>query len=303
MPADHQSKTFYRYFPVAKRDRDWGIYITTVGASQFGPGTTYPPSGHPKQYSPVSVGRLLSEYQIVYISAGSGWFKAAGIRKQKIEAGHVMLLFPGVRHSYAPFTATGWNEHWVGFDGDFVRGLMRHGFFSKREPILNAGNEEKLLALFNEMIETTHNNSPASQQILSAITFNILALLYSGRQSNGTADEPSVKVIQEAIVRMREGAEMPLDIEELARKFNVSYRSFRRAFARHTGLSPHRYLQEVRLARARTLLSQSSQSIKEIALHAGFEDTQYFCRCFHKKVGMTPTAFRNAHQKQAGSDE
>jgi AraC-like DNA-binding protein len=297
MSADKQSKTFYRYFPVAKRDRDWGIYITTVGVSQFGPGSTYPPSGHPKQYSPVSVGRLLSEYQIVYISAGSGWFKATGVGKQTIEAGRVMLLFPGVRHSYAPSAATGWDEHWVGFNGDFVRQLMHHGFFSQRQPILKAGNEEKLLALFNEMIETTHNNSPASQQILSAITINILALLYSGRQSNGKADEPSVKVIQDAIVRMREAAETPLDIEELARKFNVSYRSFRRAFARHTGLSPHRYLQEVRLARARTLLSQSSLSIKEISLHAGFEDTQYFCRFFHKKVGMTPTAFRNAHQK------
>jgi AraC-like DNA-binding protein len=297
MPPDKQSKTFYRYFPVAKRDRDWGIYITTVGASQFGPGTSYPPSGHPKQYSPVSVGRLLSEYQIVYISAGSGWFKAEGVGKQNIEAGHVMLLFPGIRHSYAPSADAGWNEHWVGFNGDFVRQVVRHRFFNQRQPVVNAGNEEKLLGLFNEMIEITHNNIPASQQILSAITINILALLYSGLQSNGAADEPGTKVIQEAIVRMREAAEAPLDIEELARKFNVSYRSFRRGFARHTGLSPHRYLQEIRLARARTLLSQSALSIKEIALRAGFEDTQYFCRFFHKKVGMAPTAFRNAHQK------
>ena len=292
-----QSKTFYRYFPVAQRDRNWGLYVTTTGTSQFGPGAAYPPSGHPKAYTSVTGGRLLPEYQIVYISAGGGWFKAARMPKQKIEAGHVMLLFPGVRHSYAPAPATGWNEHWVGFDGDFIRQVMRQGFFSHRRPILSAGNEEKLLALFNEIIETTHNNSPASQQILSAITINILALLYSGLQSNGKPDEPGLKVIQEAIVRMREAAEAPLDIEGLAREFNVSYRSFRRAFARHTGLSPHRYLQEIRLARARTLLSQSSLSIKEIALRAGFEDTQYFFRFFHKKVGVTPTAFRNAHQK------
>ncbi|HTV39734.1 MAG TPA: AraC family transcriptional regulator [Candidatus Sulfotelmatobacter sp.] len=297
MTADKQGQTFYRYFPVAKRDQDWGLYITTVGTSQFGPGTSYPPSGHPRQYSPVSVGRLLSEYQIVYISAGGGWFKAEGLAKQKIEAGRVLFIFPGVRHSYAPSTSTGWNEHWVGFEGNFIRGLMRHDFFDPRQPILKVGNEEKLLALFNEMIEITHNNSPASQQILSAMTINILALLYSGLQSNGATDEPGMKVIQEAIVRMRESAETPLDIEELAHKFHVSYRSFRRAFARHTGLSPHRYLQEIRLARARTLLSQSTLSIKEIALRTGFEDTQYFCRMFHKKVGMAPTAFRNAHKK------
>lgn len=292
-----KSKTFYRYFPVAKRDRDWGLYVITAGASQFGPGATYPPSGHPKEYSSVSVGRLLSEYQIVYISAGSGWFKAAGVPEQKIEAGHVMLLFPGVRHSYAPSSDTGWNEHWVGFDGDFVRTLMRHNFFKRKQPVLNAGNEEKLLALFNEVVEIAHNNNPASQQILSAITINILAMLYSSLQSERAGNEAGMKVIQHAIARMREASDTPLDIPELARESNVSYRSFRRAFGLHTGLSPHRYLQEIRLARARTLLSQSTLSIKEIALTTGFEDTQYFCRIFHKKVGMAPTAFRRLHQK------
>jgi AraC-like DNA-binding protein len=296
MTLNKQSQTFYRYFPVAKRDRDWGLYITTVGASQFGPGVSYPPSGHPKQYSSVSVGRSLPEYHIVYISAGSGWFRAAGLPEQKIEAGHVMLLFPGVRHSYAPSTATGWNEHWVGFDGDLPRQLMRRGFFKRSHPVLHVGNEERLLALFNDMIEATHENRPALQQILAAITTNILAQLYSGLQSKREADEPGLKAIQEAVVRMRESAETPLNIPELARELKVSYRSFRRAFARHTGLSPQKYLLEIRLARARTLLAQSSLSIKEIALRIGFEDAQYFCRYFHKKIGMVPTAYRRAHQ-------
>jgi AraC-like DNA-binding protein len=293
-----QSKTFYRYFPVAKRDQDWGLYVTTVGASRFGPGAAYPPLGHPKEYSFAASGRLLTDYQIVYISAGSGWFKAAGSSQQKIEAGHVILLFPGIRHSYAPLKETGWNEHWVGFDGDSIRRLMRHKFFKRRQPVLDAGNEDKLLSLFNEMIAITHSNSPASQQILSAITINILAVLYSGLQSHRADEETGLKVIENAMARMREAAEKPVDIEGLAREFNVSYRSFRRAFAVHTGLSPHRYLLEIRLARARTLLSQSMLPIKEIATLVGFEDTHYFCRAFHKKVGMVPTAFRNLHRRR-----
>lgn len=297
MTEDKLFKTFYRYFPVAKRDRDWGLYITTVGFSQFQPGASYPPSGHPKQYSSVNVGRSLSEYHIVYISAGSGWFKAASVPEQKIEAGQVIFLSPGVRHSYAPSPATGWNEHWVGFDGDFARHLMQRGFFKRRQPVLHAADEEKLLALFNDIIETTHENRPALQQILAALTTNILALLYSSLQSKHEEDEPGVKTIQDAVARMRESAETPLNIPELARELKVSYRSFRRAFARHTGFSPQKYLLEIRLARARTLLAQSSLSIKEIAVRTGFEDVQYFCRYFHKKIGMVPTAFRRLHRK------
>ena len=45
------------------------------------------------------------------------------------------------------------------------------------------------------MIEITHNNSPASQQILSSITINILALLYSSLQTNRAGDEPGLRVI------------------------------------------------------------------------------------------------------------
>jgi AraC-like DNA-binding protein len=291
-------KTQYRYFPVAKRDRDWGLYITTAGASQIGPNSSYPPSGHPKQYSfEPTVGRSLSEHQVIYISGGSGWFKSAGGPKQQVESGHVILLFPGVRHSYAPSPGTGWNEHWVGFNGDMAQRLMRYRFFKRSQPVFRINDEEKFLTLFNDIIETTHTNRPASQQILAALTINILALIYSDLQSNRTQDEPDLKAIQGAIARMRESAETSLNIPDLAREFKVNYRSFRRAFTRHTGFSPHNYLLEIRLARARTLLLHSSLSIKEIAARTGFEDSRYFCRFFHKKIGMPPGLWRMHAQK------
>jgi AraC-like DNA-binding protein len=292
MAADRQFRSFFRYFPVAGRDRDWALYATTVGASQFGPGMSYPAPGHPKLYSSVRSGRTLPDHQIVYISAGSGWFQSASVPKQPIEAGQVMLLFPGERHSYAPAAATGWDEHWVGFGGDLARRWVRHGFFTPRQPVLRAGDEEQVLALFNDLIKSTHDNHPALQQILAGITMNILARLYSAQQFKLGGEEPGLRAIQDAVARMRESAGAPLDLPSLARELNVSYRWFRRAFTHHTGLSPHKYLLEIRLARARSLLAQSSLSIKEIALQTGFEDTQYFCRFFHKKVGQTPGVWR-----------
>jgi AraC-like DNA-binding protein len=292
------TKTFFHYFPVAKRDQNWGLYVTTVGASQFGPNVHYPPSGHPKEYTTVSTGRALPAYHIIYISSGSGWFKCDGFPEQPIEAGHVMFLFPGVRHSYAPNTATGWNEHWVGFGGDIARRLMRYGFFKRKQPLAYAGDEIRLLNLFNHLIETTRNNHPALQQLLAATTMDILAVLFSDQQSNHVENEPSIKAIQEAITKMWESSEPPLDLHELARKFNISYSLFRRAFTRYTGFSPYKYLLEIRLALARTLLSQSSLSVKEIASRTGFEDSQYFDRIFRKKVGTAPTTFRRMHQKK-----
>jgi AraC-like DNA-binding protein len=72
----------------------------------------------------------------------------------------------------------------------------------------------------------------------------------------------------------------------------VSYSSFRHTFQQHTGSSPHQYLLELRLVRARNLLTQTAQSIKQIAQQAGFEDEHYFCRFFKMKTGSTPGQWR-----------
>jgi AraC-like DNA-binding protein len=291
--ASDPVQTFYRYLPVAKRDRQWGLFVTTVGESQLGPGTPYPPRGHPKGYDfRAPEGRMLHEYQIIYISAGQGWFKSAESRRIKVGAGTVIQLFPGVWHSYAPSPATGWDEHWVGFNGDLVKRLVKHGFLSPKRPLLRVGAEDKMLALFREVMESTRGNLPALQQSLAALTLRLLALLYSTQQSKLVGDDPGLQAIHQAVNRLRERLEMPVDMPGLARELKVSYRWFRRAFAHHTGLSPHHYLAEMRLARARDLLAQTALSTKDVALRVGFEDPQYFCRLFRKKVGLPPGLWR-----------
>lgn len=124
----------------------------------------------------------------------------------------------------------------------------------------------------------------------------MLAMLFSEQQSRLAGDDPGLQLIHRAVTRMRENPETPLSIPALASELNVSYRWFRRAFAHHTGLSPHQYFLDVRLARARDLLAQTTLPTKEIAARVGFEDAQYFCRLFHKKVGFAPGVWRERAQ-------
>ncbi len=297
--TENAPQTCYNYFPIARRDQNWGLFITTAGESHFGSGTAYPPAGHPKGYAfnPAS-GRLLNEFQLIYISAGSGWFKSAatGRVKIKISAGSVILLFPGVWHSYSP-AVTGWNEHWVGFNGMMAQRLVRHDFFAPERPILRAAEENKLLGLFNSLMESARSKHPALQQIMAGTTECVLALLYSAQQSTLAGDDPGLQVIHQAIARMREAGETVLSMPDLAKELKVGYRWFRRAFAHYTGLSPHQYFMDIRLTHGRDLLAQTSLSVKEIAIRLGFEEPQYFCKLFHKKVGVTPGVWRAQAQK------
>jgi AraC-like DNA-binding protein len=284
---------FYRNFPVSERDRKWGFYVTTIGASRIAPHAPYPAITHTRtyHYTP-SQTRVLQEFQIAYISRGTGALETQASGRVRIEAGSVYMLFPGIRHCEKPNPETGWNEHWIGFDGEVARRVVARQFFSPKTPIIKVRHEETILALFTDAVGAVKTNQPALQQILAGITLHILGLLYSDQHSQLSSDDHSMAVIHGAVNRMREHLESPIDLDQLAREFGQSYTSFRHKFAHHTGLSPHQYLLELRLARARTLLAETTLTTKEIAHQSGFEDEHYFCRFFHNKTGATPSEWR-----------
>jgi AraC-like DNA-binding protein len=84
----------------------------------------------------------------------------------------------------------------------------------------------------------------------------------------------------------------PLDIEELAAIVRMSPSHFTRSFHRSAGVTPHRYVVQCRIMRARELLTASDLPLTEIALNVGFSDQSHFCRRFHELVGVPPGAFR-----------
>jgi len=287
-------KNFSRYFPISIRDRKWGWHVTTAGEMRRLPGELYPPPGHPKGYNfDWNKGRVLDSHALVYISRGSGVFESRRSTRQVIDAGQVIFLFPGVWHRYRPDAKTGWDEHWVGFDGDIARRWVKNKFFSPRTPVFIPGQEEKWLTLFTELMTVIKLNRPALQQVMAGFTAQMLGLLYSGQQAGLAGDDQSLLIVQRAMARMQVELEKGLNAQALARELNVSYSSFRHTFQEHTGSSPHQYLLELRLVRARNLLTQTTQSVKEISQQTGFDDEHYFCRFFKMKTGLTPGQWRS----------
>jgi AraC-like DNA-binding protein len=287
-------KAYFQYFPASDRDKKWGFHITTAGECRIDPRESYPPPGHPTGYDfEWARGRILFDHQVVYISRGRGWFESSHGSRQEIEAGDVILLFPGVWHRYRPNLGTGWDEHWVGFNGEIPQRWVAEGFFSPANPVVRPLREEILLPIFTGMIEAIKSNLPALQQILTGSASQILGWLYSAQQARLTGGNQAMLSIQKAIGRMQNDLTAELCLPALARHLNVSYSWFRRTFARHTGSSPHQYLLELRLARARNLLSGTGITVKEAAKQSGFEDEHYFCRIFKERIGSTPSQWRS----------
>jgi AraC family transcriptional regulator len=86
-------------------------------------------------------------------------------------------------------------------------------------------------------------------------------------------------------------------LEELARVAGLSRFHFAREFKRVTGASPHHYLMELRIDRAKELLQGSKLPLIEVGLESGFSHQSHFTRLFRRFTGTTPQSYRLISQR------
>lgn len=92
------------------------------------------------------------------------------------------------------------------------------------------------------------------------------------------------------------GYAAPITIEQLSHEVALSPYYLIRLFRRTYQQTPHQYLIQLRITRAKELLSSSDLSITEICADVGFESLGSFSALFHKTVGISPSAYRRSSQ-------
>jgi AraC-like DNA-binding protein len=90
-----------------------------------------------------------------------------------------------------------------------------------------------------------------------------------------------------------------LSLKQLSRLACLSPYYFQRLFLESTGISPHDYLVQVRIRKARELLSEG-HGIAGVALDTGFVDQSHFTRCFKGATGITPGGYIAALRGNTG---
>ncbi|MBR6477315.1 MAG: helix-turn-helix transcriptional regulator, partial [Lachnospiraceae bacterium] len=73
---------------------------------------------------------------------------------------------------------------------------------------------------------------------------------------------------------------------------NASPYYFSKIFKEATGENFIEYLTNLRMVKAKELLTQTDCSIKEICVKVGYSEPNYFSRSFKKNVGVTPTEYK-----------
>jgi AraC-like DNA-binding protein len=85
-------------------------------------------------------------------------------------------------------------------------------------------------------------------------------------------------------------------LEALAEVADLSRCYFARAFKQSVGTSPHAYMMQERLERAKRLLAETNLSLGQVALDSGFSDQSHFSSCFRRHSGVSPRSFRRSRR-------
>lgn len=294
----------FKYLIVNEMDRKYGLWVNTVGFQAIQPHSPYPLKDHPSGYYFNTLkGRVLREYQIVYITKGRGLFTSDSTPEKQVCKGRLMILYPGQWHTYKPTQQTGWNEYYIGFEGPLIDNIVKGSFLSKENQVLEVGLNEEFVSLFSRAIEVAAGDKISCQQYLAGIVLHIIGMLLSISKNKifeiGDVDQK----IEQAKIIMNENVLKNIDPEELAMKLNISYSWFRKVFKDYTGYAPAKYFQELKLRKAKQLLVSTSQSVKEISFLLDYKSTEHFFSLFKKHTGFTPLEYRSFGRESDTNDD
>ena len=284
---------YLKYLTLSEQDTKIGLYVLHTGHNLIHPDEVYPFPEHPSHYQfQWENGRILDEFQINYIINGQGIFESNSAGTINVESGSIIFLFPGEWHRYKPDIRTGWNEYWVGYKGPFAEHLLKNGIITKQNPVLYTGHHEKLFKLYQEVIETTKAEQPGYQVIIAGMIIQIIGMALSVVKEKKFEGKNIESIIKKAKLMLIDDLNTPASPLEVAEKMGVGYSWFRKMFKKYTGIAPGQYQMQQRIFKAREMLLNQHEQIKEIAFDLGFESNFHFTKIFKEKTGESPGKYR-----------
>ena len=148
--------------------------------------------------------------------------------------------------------------------------------------------------LSDRLLEAGERKTIGSRELFDE--FMLFLLRICQRLSASRAEEDEATLSRRIRLHiLRYGMNGKLSVKSIAEAFSIRVQDLQLLWKESFGMTVHRYIQEMRLARAAELLALSNVSISQIAEETGYTDRCYLDKLFLKKYGMTPSAYRKSH--------
>ena len=259
--------------PSTPLDEAWGLYVSVITSGEEQPGA--PPA----------------RWRLKCVVRGAATLAAPGRRRQRVEAGDVVLSSAASGGSLVPDPDQPCRIHQVDFGGAWMERWEEAGFFGVLPRVIRVGFDESLLGLMVKLVELAKTPVPDSGRLMAGALSHLLARLECVTRTGNSVGRQH-GLIQDAYRLLGDPERNRMGLESFSEDLGVSYSWFRKSFRAHTGLTPQRYRLLQQLDRACQLLGDTGLPVGTIAERLGFSSQAYFARRFRKETGFSPTVWR-----------
>jgi AraC-like DNA-binding protein len=224
---------------------------------------------------------------------GTGQYADRSVRSMKVGKGDLVVFFPGQPHQCATKPGEFWDELWFEFEGPAFDLMRKTSLLNPSRPVHHTQNCDHWFRRFFQIIPPLHLREKTPPQVIVSRFIAVLTEILADSEAPEETPEPRDDWLNAACELLATHEAAPgLQPSEVARKLGFSYESFRKKFRDEIGFAPGRFHLDSRIDRAAALLHQGRLTIKEIAAQLNFCDEFYFSRCFKRRFGQSPRAFR-----------
>lgn len=250
----------------------------------FGVGESYGPHSHMR-------------IEINYVKRGSCRLVLAGGEIVAFAEGEMMIITPEVNHRFEAgdegatlmqlefrpeiFNALGASG--VLFDHDNDTSAL----FGDQPGVIKIVDNVRIMRTVQQILVELDDKALGYQPMVIMLYAELLILIKRHISDNYLCRHPN-SVLRQSVVYLRSHYQEEISISDVAQMCGVSSRYLRCIFAKHIGKSPLQYLNELRIASAAELISNTDLSIKEVCFRCGFHSPQYFSRIFKQITGRSP---------------
>ena len=243
---------------------------------------------------------LHEEIEIKYFYEGASTL-LIGTQMLTARAGDIVVINPYEFHATIDCAEEKGKYHLIMIPLDYFTGSgielleLRSQLLSKRQSFKTLFPDDKRMAdILDKIIAEYLEKGAAYQVAIRGLVTELFAMLlrkgmvYGGANSKDNDILHSYELIEPSLNYIRNNYSNEITLETLASLCNISKYYFCRIFKMVTEKTAMEYLRDYRIEIADIMLINTDRSVTEISELCGFDDVNYFCRCYKAHYGSSP---------------
>lgn len=205
-----------------------------------------------------------------------------------VNPGDCYVLLPGDRVTHFADEKEPREGVFCAIDGLQVGRAFKRAGIDSEHPFVPADRFDGVLKEIEKMIELSEEKNAGTGYAKTACIYSLLAGLLAK-----TPEDDTKRRVERALALIETSYYLPLSVEEIAAECGFERSYFSVIFKAETGVSPHAYLNTVRIQKAVSLLKSENSPLTAVAESVGLDPVAFY-RIFREQTGKTPDAFRRA---------